>query len=90
MFVYKVLRASISNGFNKDTLTFAYCLTHATVTKKSPYEHNYFAKKRTNLCNLSKCKPEGMLLNAERATGKGVGVKEKINKQSPRVIKIFT
>ena len=85
MFVYKVLRASISNGFNKDTLTFAFCLTHASVTKKSPYEHNRF-----NHRTLSVCKPEGMLLNAERATGKGVEVKETINKQSPRVTKIFT
>ena len=39
---------------------------------------------------LSECKPEGMLLNAERATGKGVEVKETINKQSQRVTKIFT
>ena len=80
MFVYKVLRASISNGFNKDTVTFAFCLTHASVTKKSPYEHNILPKKGPTivLCqNVSK----GMLLSAGRATGKGVGVKEK-NKQT--------
>ena len=90
MFVYKVLRASISNGFNKDTVTFAFCLTHASVTKKSPYEHNILPKKGPTIVLCQNVSQKGCYVTRNGQRGKELELRKKINKQSPRVTIIFT